>query len=222
MKDLKKTLNGMKTKYREVFSKSLDAMVERIEKIRPTGFEGDIFDSYETGSVGRKWQLAVVEMFQNDISHEIYDKWQELIAYRDKFQCRGCGTCCNLACSEHSPEELKNRAECGDNFAKQFTKIFIPYKSKDEARIVYPEYLKLLDETLEDKVYFYHCPKLTDDKRCSDYENRPQICRVFPDNPLDILPESCGFYEWRLEVVPVAMMLHAMVEIIGYYKQKIE
>ena len=81
--------------------------------------------------------------------------------------------------------------------------------------------LKLLSDNVDEPVYFYHCPKLNDCKRCSDYENRPQICRDFPDNPLSILPESCGFYEWRKEVEPIAMMLHAMVEIIDYYKQKI-
>jgi len=39
---------------------------------------------------------------------------------------------------------------------------------------------------------------------------------------LSILPESCGFYEWRQEVEPVALMLHSMVEIIDYYKEKIK
>lgn len=78
-----------------------------------------------------------------------------------------------------------------------------------------------MEDNITGDVYFYHCPKLTKDKKCSDYENRPQICKVFPDNPLDILPESCGFYEWKKEVEPVAMMLHAMVEIIDYYKSKI-
>ena len=74
----------------------------------------------------------------------------------------------------------------------------------------------------EKKYYFYHCPKLNECKRCSDYENRPQICRDFPDNPLSILPKSCGFYEWRKEVEPVALMLHSMLEIIDYYTEKIK
>ena len=82
--------------------------------------------------------------------------------------------------------------------------------------------MKLLKDTLDEDVYFYHCPKLTTCNRCSDYENRPEICRVFPDNPLSILPESCGFYEWRQEVEPIALMLHSMVEIIDYYKEKIQ
>ena len=211
----------MKTKYREIFMKSSDAILARIEEIRPEGLKGDILDKFEPNSLGTSWQTAVIDMFENDISKEIYRKWQEVLELRKNFDCKGCATCCNLACSEFSPEELKRRAQNGDKFAAQFTSIFIPYGSKEEARMVYPQYIELLDDTIDEDVYFYHCPKLTDCKRCSDYNNRPQICRDFPDNPLCILPKSCGFYEWRQEVEPVAMMLHAMMEIIEYYKEKL-
>ena len=221
MNDLNHTVADMKKLYREIFKKSSDAIIDRIEAVRPKGFDGDIFDKFEQNSVGRSWQVAVLDMFEKDISHEIYRKWQEVLKLRENYSCKGCATCCNLACSEFSPEELRQRAENGDNFAKQFTSIFVPYESREEARKIYPEYIKLLDETIEDKVYFYHCPKLTDCKRCSDYGNRPKICRNFPDNPLDILPKSCGYYEWRQQVQPVVMMLHSMMEIIEYYKSKI-
>lgn len=221
MDDLNSTLSGMKKRYREIFMKSVEAIKERVDELKPIDFEGDIFDKYEKNSKGAQWQVAVIDMFENDISQEIFRKWTEIIDYRKNFECKGCATCCNLACSEFSYEELQKRASEGDNFAKQFTSIFVPYENKEDAKKVYPEYIKLLDDNIESSVYFYHCPKLNDCKRCSDYENRPDICKAFPDNPLDILPESCGFYEWRQEVEPVTMMLHAMVEIIDYYKEKI-
>lgn len=221
MDSLKDTVNNMKQMYREIFLKSSDAIKDRVDKIKPEGIEGDIFDSYEKGSEGQKWQYVVLDMFEKDISHEIYRKWNEILKLRENYSCNGCATCCNLACSEFSYDELKKRAKNGDKFATQFTGIFVPYKSKEEARKVYPQYIELLDNSVDEEVYFYHCPKLNDCKRCSDYENRPQICRDFPDNPLSILPKSCGYYEWRKLAEPVAMMLHAMVEIIDYYKQKI-
>lgn len=222
MEDLSKSISNMRKKYREIFLTTVDAIKQRVDEIKPKTLDGDIFDTFEKNSDGEKWQIAVLDMFENDISHEIVRKWKEILAYRENFSCKGCATCCNLACSEFSPEQLKEKAQKGDKFASQFTSIFIPYETKEEARKIYPEYIKLVEDTLEDEnVYFYHCPKLTDCKRCSDYENRPEICRVFPDNPLSILPESCGFYEWRLQVEPVALMLHSMVEIIDYYKQKI-
>ncbi len=222
MNGLDSDIKNMKQKYREIFLKSVDAIKQRVDEIKPKDFNGDIFDEYEMKSVGYNWQSAVLDMFENDISHEIYRKWKEILDYRKNFKCKGCATCCNLACSEFSPEQLKEKAQNGDKFAKQFTQIFVPYENAKQAEKIYPEYLKLLSDTLDEDVYFYHCPKLNDCKRCSDYENRPEICRVFPDNPLSILPKSCGFYDWRAEVEPVALMLHSMVEIIDYYKQNIK
>lgn len=221
MDDLSVKVSGLRKKYREIFLKSVEAIQTRIDEIKPENFEGTVFDSYEEGSVGAQWKLAVLDMLENDISKEIYRKWKEILAYRENFHCKGCATCCNLACSEFSPEQLKEKAQNGDRFATQFTSIFIPYETREEAEKIYPQYLKLLEDTLEDEVYFYHCPRLNECKRCSDYENRPEICRVFPDNPLSILPESCGFYGWRQEVEPVALMLHSMIEIIDYYKENI-
>ena len=222
MSDLNNTINSLRKEYREIFLKSAEEIKTKVEAIRPKGLKGEIFDKYEKDSDGYLWQKNTLDPLQNDISKEIYRKLNEILAYRTKFQCVGCATCCNLACSEFSPEELKQKAQNGDNFAKQFLSVFIPYNSKEEARRVYPEYIELLEKNKEYDVYFYHCPKLTEDKRCSDYENRPQICRDFPDNPLSILPSACGYKKWKEEVEPIALMLHSMVEIIDFYILKIK
>ena len=177
---------------------------------------------YPIDSIGYNWQKAVVLLLENDISKEIYRKLNEVMAYRSMFKCSGCATCCNLACSEFSPEQLAQKAQNGDKFASQFLSIFIPYESKEEARKVYPEYIKLLEDNGETDVYFYHCPKLTEDKRCSDYENRPQICKDFPDNPLSFLPKSCGYKAWKDEIEPITLMLHSMIEIVEFYCEKIK
>ena len=221
MSNLYSSVENLRKEYRDIFSQSVEEIIKKVEDLRPENFEGDIFDEYPEESVGRKWQAEVLDMLENDVSKEVYRKFREVLAYRNEFQCTGCATCCNLACSEFSPEELRLKAENGDNFAKQFISIFIPYESKEEARKVYPEYIQMLEENKEDKVYFYHCPKLTEDKRCSEYENRPQICRDFPDNPLSILPKSCGYKKWKEEIEPVTLMLHSMIEIVQYYKENI-
>ena len=221
MSDLNNTINSLRKEYREIFLKSAEEIKTKVEAIRPKGLKGEIFDKYEKDSDGYLWQKNTLDLLQNDISKEIYRKLNEILAYRTKFKCVGCATCCNLACSEFSPEELKQKAQNGDNFAMQFLSVFIPYNSKEEARKVYPEYIELLEKNKEYDVYFYHCPKLTEDKRCSDYENRPQICRDFPDNPLSILPDTCGYKKWKEEVEPIALMLHSMVEIIDFYCAKI-
>lgn len=221
MSNLYSSVEKLRKEYRDIFSQSVEEIIKKVEALRPENFEGDIFDEYPKESIGRSWQTDVLDMLENDVSKEVYRKFQEILAYRNQFHCTGCATCCNLACSEFSPEELKRKAENGDNFAKQFVSIFIPYESKEEARKIYPEYIQMLEENKEDNVYFYHCPKLTEDKRCSDYENRPQICRDFPDNPLSILPKSCGYKKWKEEIEPVTLMLHSMIEIVQYYKENI-
>lgn len=221
MSNLYSSVEKLRKEYRDIFSQSVEEITKKVEALRPENFEGDIFGEYPKESIGRQWQNEVLDMLENDVSKEVYRKFQEILAYRNQFHCTGCATCCNLACSEFSPEELKLKAENGDNFAKQFISIFIPYESKEEARKIYPEYIQMLEENKEDNVYFYHCPKLTEDKRCSDYENRPQICRDFPDNPLSILPKSCGYKKWKEEIEPVTLMLHSMIEIVQYYKENI-
>lgn len=222
MNSVEQQLDKQKSQYREIFLKSAEEIQKRLEQIKPEGFSGELLDRYEPDSVGRQWQKDALTLLNQEISHEVYRKLQEILAYREMFKCSGCATCCRLACSEFSPEELKQKAANGDKFAQQFTSIFIPYERIEDAEKIYPEYIKLLREKVEEKVYFYHCPKLTDDNRCSDYENRPQICRDFPDNPLAILPDKCGYRAWKDEINPIALMLHSMVEIIDFYKQKLQ
>ncbi len=222
MNGVEQQLNAQKALYREIFLKSADEIQKRLDEVKPEGFEGELLTKYSEGSDGHDWQKKSLALLNGEISQEVYRKIQEILAYREMFNCSGCATCCKLACSEFSPEELKEKAQNGDNFAKQFTSIFIPYESCEEAEAVYPEYIELLKEKVDGEVYFYHCPKVTEDNRCSDYENRPQICRDFPDNPLAVLPVKCGFRAWKDETNPIALMLHSMVEIIDFYKKKLQ
>lgn len=201
MSNLSKDISNLKKKYREIFVKTQEEFTRKLEEIKPEG---------------------VFKFLNEDVPKEIYEKWMKVLDYREEFSCSGCATCCRLACSEFSYEELKQKAQNGDNFATQFISVFIPYEDEAKPREIYPEYFELLERELTgEKVYFYHCPKLTEDNRCSDYDNRPQICRDFPDNPLSMLPCSCGYCKWKEEVEPRVLMLHSMLEILEYYKQKV-
>lgn len=233
MSDLCADMNNLKKKYREIFLKSGDEIMHQIEKIKPNNpckdcttldcsTKKDIFEKFPSNCGYREWQKNTLKLIDNEITKGVYDKWMKIVEYRKMFHCMGCATCCKLACSEFSYDELNQKASQGDNFAQQFTSIFIPYEDENIAKQVYPEYFKLLAEKLDgENVYFYYCPKLTNENRCSDYENRPQICRDFPDNPLSLLPAACGYSAWKDEVEPTALMLHSMLEIIDFYKNKI-
>lgn len=172
----------------------------------------------------KDWQKHCADKIKNEIAPDIYVKASEIKEYGHNFNCNNCATCCNLACSEYSYEELRQKAQKGDEFAKQFTSIFIPYKTIDEAREIFPDYVDLVKQTLDkdENIYFYHCPNLSSEKTCTIYEKRPEICRDFPDNPLCILPTTCGFHEWKEEVMVASMTLHAMTYIYKFYLDKIE
>lgn len=172
----------------------------------------------------KQWQQVALNVLENDISKDIWMKLQDINKYRENFSCKKTGTCCKLASSEFSYDELKEKAKKGDKFAIDFTSVFIPYETEDEAREIFPEFVEMLYEKLgtDEKVYFYHCPHITEDNLCSIYNKRPSVCRDFPDNPLSILPPHCGYCEWKEDVHVGSMLLHAMVEIVGFNKEKIE
>ena len=109
----------------------------------------------------------------------------------------------------------------GDKYSKDFVSVFIPYKSEEEAKMANPEFFELLNDIVNDqRVYYYYCPKLNGNI-CSDYENRPNICKDFPHNPLKLLPSTCSFNVWRNSIAKQAMLLKAKTDIIEFYKNKL-
>lgn len=172
----------------------------------------------------KEWQKICADKIKNEIKFDIQQKISDVMKLRNEFVCARCGTCCKLGCSEYSYEELKQKAQEGDEFARQFTSIFVPYENLDDAKKIFPEYVDLVTQVLDkdEKIYFYYCPHVTKENFCTNYENRPHICRDFPDNPLSILPSVCGFYQWKEDVSVAAMMLHAMTYIYEFYLEKIE
>jgi len=201
MSDLSIEMDNLKTRYREIFIKCGEELNQRIEEANPQN---------------------LLQFLNEEILKDVYERWIKILEYRKKFSCAGCAACCRLACSEFPPSELKQKAQNGDNFASQFVSVFIPYESEEEAKKIYPEYFELLKAKSQDEnVYFYHCPKVTEDNKCPDYENRPQICKDFPDNPIGFLPKTCAYKSWKDEVETTALMLQALTEIVGYYKSKI-
>lgn len=222
MEDLKEKLTKLKSEYRKVFIESAQTIQKKVEELKPENFNGEIFDKYQTDSPGKLWQDKVLAMFDEEYSASAKKELQTMKNIYKNFHCVNCGTCCKLACSEFSFDELKIKAQYGDNFAKQFINTFVPYNSIEEAQKIFPQYIKLLEDSKETNFYFYHCPKVTKDNKCPDYENRPQICRDFPDNPLAFLPPSCGFRDWKLKSELICLKLNAETEIINFYKNKIK
>ena len=111
MAELNDKITKLRKNYREIFVTCGEEIEKRVNELRPENLEGEIFQKYKPDSEGYKWQVSVLELLDNEISKEIYRKLNEILAYRSQFKCIGCATCCKLACSEFSPEELKNLLE---------------------------------------------------------------------------------------------------------------
>lgn len=226
-----------KSIYREIFLKVNSAFLSKfnVQKVRLSCKNCSIYSRdciYSACEVTQKlpmecvyrfWQEKCLNELETEISKSIYEKIVEINKTREKYSCNKCAACCKLASSEFSYDELKERAQNGDVFSKEFISVFIPYQNKDDARVQYPEFFDLLKKKYdtEDGIYFYHCPKIGEDNLCTDYENRPNICRDFPNNPLVIFPKDCGYKKWQDEVDVLALTLHALVEITEFYINKI-
>lgn len=221
MNELSNKLDNLKSKYREIFLKTAEDIHEKLLKLKPD-IKGEIFDKYPKDSAGKLWQKQTIELLNEDYKTALNKGLNQIKNNYERYSCKYCGTCCKLACSEFSPAELQIKAKYGDKFAQQFTQTFIPYESLDEARNIFPEYIKMLEENQQSGYYFYHCPKVTEDNKCPDYETRPQICRDFPDNPLAFLPPLCGFKDWKLKSELISLKLNAEAEITKFYIEKIK
>lgn len=236
MNTLKNDMEKTGKIYRELFLKASEAIDAKLYALKNTSLcnrckndcsinpdEIDLFEKLPVDCNLRFWQEAAKNLLEEEISKDILEKINLVNLKREESACSMCASCCNLASSEFSYEELKEKAQNGDKFASEFVSIFVPYASYDEAAAIYPEYVALIKEQFpEDKnISFYHCPKVGSDNLCTDYENRPQICRDFPSNPLVVFPPKCAYRKWKDEVEITALLLHAMVEIVGFYKDKL-
>lgn len=174
----------------------------------------------------KQWQFEVKKLLAIDTANNIHKKLKTIDNYKDKFSCQMTGTCCKLSSSEFSYDELKSKAANGDIFAQQFTSIFIPYNSSQEASKIFPEYVEFVLKSIgeDETVHFYHCPHIDKNNLCSIYNTnkRPQICKDFPNNPLAILYPGCGYYHWKKEVLPSVLLCHALIEICSFLLDKME
>lgn len=230
---LKSQYDNLQTNYEQIFIEAAESIRKELDEFKPENpcdkctikncniEKKDIFSSYPMNCKYREWQLKALAFLSGDYKQKLKIVHKSILDKKEGYNCSKCAACCKLAVSEYSYEQLKQRAIRGDKFSEDFVSVFIPYKTEDEARNVNPEYFALINKLVEDdKLYYYYCPKLQDNL-CSIYNDRPDICKNFPHNPLKLLPSSCSYNAWRNEVSHQAMLLKAKVDIIAFYKSKL-
>ena len=223
----------LKDNYEKIFIEAAESIRKELDVFKPENpcascnikdckiEKKDPFVPYPFGCKYRDWQIQILSFLAGDYKQKLKSIHKSILDKRNDYKCNQCAACCKLAVSEYSYEQLKQRAHKGDKFSKDFISVFVPYQSEEQAKAVNPEYFELLNKlVMDDRIYYYYCPKL-DGNLCSDYENRPDICKNFPYNPLKLLPSPCSYNEWRKEVSHQAMLLKAKVDIIEYYRSKL-
>jgi Fe-S-cluster containining protein len=120
-------------------------------------------------------------------------------------QCCSLGSCCKGASPSKPYHQLLKRAAQGDEFARGFFSIMVPYPNHAAAEAVVPGLVerslkaaaKLEDFSHpEEDLVFYHCQYQTEDNRCGVWEDRPQFCRDYPDTPFVVMAPGCAFEDW--------------------------
>lgn len=226
--------DNLKDNYERIFIEAAESIRREINAFKPENpcekcqikncniEKKDIFAPYPPNCEYRDWQLKALIFLAGDYKQKLKLAYKNIMDKKNNYSCNMCAACCKLATSAYSYEQLKQRAMKGDKFSKDFVSVFIPYESENAAKQANPEYFELLNKLVEeDKIYYYYCPKLQNNL-CSDYENRPQICKDFPHNPLKLLPSECSYNEWKNEISHDAMLLKAKVDIIEFYKGKLQ
>lgn len=223
--------DNLKENYYKIFIEAAESIRKEIEEFKPENpctlctkkcdiKKIDIFTDYPVGCAYKEWQSKTLSFLNGEYKQKLQNHYKLIMDKKIEYSCNKCGDCCRLAVSEYSYDQLKQRAFRGDKYSRDFVSVFVPYASEEEAKKANPEFFEQLSDLVETKTYYYYCPKLKDNE-CSDYENRPDICKDFPHNPLKLLPSKCSFNAWKDEISHSAMLLNAKVDIIEFYKQKL-
>ncbi len=153
------------------------------------------------------------------LKNEILKSENEIRTAFNKIKCNNCGACCSLAISEFSPNTLSKKADSGDKTAASFLKTFTLYENNIPPKNLLPKGINI------ENSYFYHCKKVKF-KNCKSfcpiYKTRPDVCKNFPDTPLENLPKTCAYIPWKEENETKALFIKALNDIRNFYLDEIK
>ncbi|MEI7473629.1 MAG: YkgJ family cysteine cluster protein [bacterium] len=132
------------------------------------------------------------------------NKWEEMLGIKFP-ECKQTGQCCKMASPSVPASLLLEKAAEGDDYARDFFSIFMPYNSLKEALAVNEKTVKRSLKAAEEQginpneIVFYHCRFIGENNSCLIHEDRPQLCRDYPDTPFLVFSESCIYNGWSKE-----------------------
>lgn len=145
-------------------------------------------------------------------------------------ECKCTGQCCRCASPSSASTKLLEKAANGNGFARDFFSIFTPYLSVEDARKINPGSVDRslnackspTSEVKPDEVVFYYCKYISDENKCLIYEDRPQLCRDYPDSPFLVFPPNCAYEGWSRECREKYKGLKEELENLKQQKRELE
>ncbi len=168
------------------------------------------------------WRQRVVVFLETEVARDVLHHLNQIQAYKQTFECHQCGQCCRLASSDASYDQLQSRAARGDEFARQFTSVFLPYPSPELAKQRFPESVAAIyahvgsqPDATQAQVHLYFCPYIGEDNNCTIYNDpkRPEICAKYPESPLGYVPVACGWKPWQEDTHLDTLLAHATLNL---------
>ena len=145
-------------------------------------------------------------------------------------ECNKCGCCCKCASPSASYLKLLEKAANGEDFARDFLSIFVPYNNIEEAKVLYPDIVERSVKAIKKSTnnddfiepVFYKCRYVSDENTCGIYEDRPELCREFPGIPQVIVAKQCAFYDWTIECRKKLEELKTELEVLKNMKKELD
>lgn len=127
-------------------------------------------------------------------------EWEKLLGISwPRNACDRSGECCRGAAQTAPWNTLLRDAAQGNLTARAFLNQYVPYPSLEAASASAPDAvaasLAITEQRgdVKENVVFYHCRFLKNKSECQIYEDRPTLCRDFPESPFGAIPACCGY-----------------------------
>jgi len=179
----------------------------------------------DDSALHRQWLEDCTDILQNALPQAVLGQLAGIEAERNAIACHQCGVCCRLASQDDDYDTLLAKAKDGDTFAQEFTRVFLPYESRQHAEEHFPELVAALQAEVgeERPLHFYHCPYVGQDNRCTLYgtAKRPAFCGTYPETPLSAIQPNCAWKPWQGEQHAVTLQCHATLALCEAWSDQI-
>ncbi|MFM7469016.1 MAG: YkgJ family cysteine cluster protein [Vampirovibrionales bacterium] len=162
------------------FFRFFHRLVERMHQVIETAKLEALTRFYQWEASRQPQQSAFMPRLQDGVAEAEQHAILKGKTYHRHGGCNGCGRCC---------EEIFLGHEGG---------LIQSVEMWEAIKEDHPHYGWFTPIELRDQGLLFRCKKLGADKRCTDYENRPQFCRDYPSEDGIILggcqPLECSYW----------------------------